>query len=88
MTMAIEAKAEHEVAAKEERPFAHLRATPEERARVLAMAPAFDAEAWRRNTVPPTPEELADLEEFLREREEMRQQSLTYIEKRIAELGE
>jgi hypothetical protein len=87
--MAMEAKAKHEQPAAEERPFAHLRATPEERARILAMAPPpFDAAAWQRGAVPPTPEELADLEEFLREREEMRRSSLACSEERLAERGE
>jgi hypothetical protein len=42
-------------------------------------------EAWQRGTVPPTPEELADPEDFLREREEMRQHSAQRQEERLAE---
>ena len=64
------------------------RATPEERARLLADAPPFDAEAWQRNIAPPTPEELADLDDFLRELDEMRQHDLKRQEERLAELGE
>lgn len=53
-------------------PWKHLRATPEERARVMASAPPFDAEAWLRDAVPPSVEELADLDDWLKEREEER----------------
>jgi hypothetical protein len=70
--MAVEAKRGHGKPPTEGQPLAHLRAAPEERARILAAAAPFDAEAWQREAVQPTPEELADLEEFLREREEMR----------------
>ena len=52
-------------------PFAPFRATPERRA-----ARPFETEEWQRNTIPPTPEELADLEEFLHALERERQQSL------------
>jgi hypothetical protein len=86
--MAMEAKAVHENAVTEEQPFAHLRATPEEVERILAAAAPFDAEAWLRGAVPPTPEELADLDEFLREREELRQLELARMEERLAALGE
>ena len=71
--MALEAKAIHEKPSSQERPFAHLRATAEERAQILTAAPAFDVEAWERDRVSPTPEELADLEDFLRELEAIRQ---------------
>ena len=50
--------------AVDEHPFVHLQATPDERARILACAPPFDAETWRQGAVPPTPEELADPEGF------------------------
>jgi hypothetical protein len=83
--MAIEADAEHgKPAAPQERPFAHLRATPEERARLVAAMP-FDSDLWQRNAVPPTNEELADLEDFLQEREEMRRHSLERARERLAE---
>jgi hypothetical protein len=86
--MSTEAKTDHGKPTAEERPFAHLRATPQERARILAAVRPFDMEAWLRDAVPPTPEELADLEDFLREREEMRQYSLERERERLAELGE
>jgi hypothetical protein len=85
-TMTTDAETEHEDPAAEEHPFAHLRATPEERARLLAAARPFDLEAWQRHAVPPTPEELADLEEFLRELEEMRRYNLEHD--RLADLHE
>jgi hypothetical protein len=72
----------------EERPFAHLRATPEERARILSALPPFECEAWFREAGPPTPEELAELEEFLRERAEERQRSLACEEQWLAGLDE
>jgi hypothetical protein len=74
--MAVRVDKSRTKSAVDEHPFVHLQATTEERARILAGASPFDAEVWRQGAVPPTPEELADLEEFLREREEMRQQSL------------
>ena len=67
---------------------ARLRANPDERARILASAPIFDYEAWVREAGPATPEELAEMEEFLREREEERRQSLAREEERLAALGE
>jgi hypothetical protein len=67
-----------------EQKLARLRATPEERARVLAPASAFDYEAWVREAGPATLEELAELEEFLRGREAERQRSLAHEE----DLGE
>ena len=83
--MTTNAKARQGVSAAADRPFAHLRATPEERARILAAARPFDVEAWSRDAIPPTPEELADLEEFLHEREEMRQYSLEREREKSAE---
>jgi hypothetical protein len=53
-----------------------VRATDEERDRILGAAPPFDADSWMRGEVPPSPEELADLDAFLREREALRQLSL------------
>jgi hypothetical protein len=84
--MATEAKMDHGKQTVEERPFAPLRATPQERAHLLAAALPFDVEAWRRDAVPPTPEELADLEDFLQEREEMRRYSLE--REQLVELNE
>jgi hypothetical protein len=55
---------------------ARLRATPEERARLLAASMPFDYDAWLREAGPAVPEELADMEEILREREEERRRSL------------
>jgi hypothetical protein len=84
--MATEARTDHGKPTAEKRPFAHLRATPQERARILLAVLPFDVESWRRDAVPPTPEELADLEDFLREREEMRRYSLEH--ERPVELNE
>jgi hypothetical protein len=85
--MTTAAEAEPEQSAAGEHPLAHLQATPEERARILAAGQPFDAEAWLRNAVPATPEELADLEEFLKMREEMRAHSLRRGEEFLAEFG-
>jgi hypothetical protein len=83
--MASEAEAGHGQSSAQERPFAHLQATPEECARIVAAVP-FDIDRWQRDVVPPTNEELTDLEEFLREREEMRRHSLGRARERLAEL--
>jgi hypothetical protein len=85
---AVETKANRNSIGVQEHPFMHLVATPEERARILAAGRPFDAEAWLRDAVPATPEEVADLEEFLREREEQRRYSLQRQEELLAELGE
>lgn len=58
------------------REVARLRPTPEERARILADAPVFDPDAWIQKVGPATPEELAETEQFLREREAERQRDL------------
>jgi hypothetical protein len=58
-----------------EQTLARLRATPEERARVLAAASPFDYEAWVREAGPATAEELAEMEELLRAREAERQRT-------------
>jgi hypothetical protein len=71
-----------------EEKLARLQASPEERARILAVGRPFDAEAWLRHAVPATAEELAELEEFLREREQMRRYDLQRQEELLAELGE
>lgn len=84
--MTTKAKMDRGKPTAEERPFARLRATPQERAQILAAVPPFDVESWQRGAVPPTPEELADLEDFLREREEMRRQSLEREQARLEEL--
>jgi len=69
--VAIEAAVDQKEPESADRPFAGLRATAEERARILSAASPFDVESWQRGAVPPTPEELDDLEEFLQEREEL-----------------
>jgi hypothetical protein len=61
-----------------EQKLARLRATPEERAEVLASGSPFDYEAWVRQVGPAIPEELAETEEVLREREAERRRSLTH----------
>ena len=55
---------------------ARLRATPEERARLLAGAAPFDYEAWAEEAGPAVPEELVEMEELLQEREADRQRNL------------
>jgi hypothetical protein len=72
---------------QDQRSLARLRATPEERARILASTVPFDAEVWQRGAVLPTPEELDDLEDFLREHEEARQYSAERQEERMADPG-
>ena len=57
---------------------AHLRATPEEVERLFAGAVPFDFDAWIVESDPPTSEELAEMEEFLREREEDRPRGLAH----------
>ena len=71
-----------------EEKIAHLRATPEQIARLVGDTPPFDFDAWMREAGPPTPEELAEMEEFLREREADRQRSLACEAERLAWLGE
>lgn len=68
-------------ASTDDRPFAHLRATPAERERILSALTPFDGAAWRREVTPATQEELAGLEEFLHEREHERRQSLELEQK-------
>lgn len=70
-----------------EQPFAHLRATAEERMRILSALTPFDCEAWRRGVPPATPEDLAAVEAFLQMREEDRRQSLDRDEERLEALG-
>jgi hypothetical protein len=67
-----------------EQKLARLRATPEERARLVAAGRPFDYEEWVREAGPATPEELAEMEEFLHEREEERQRSLASEEEQLA----
>jgi len=71
-----------------ERKIARLRATPEERARILSSGTPFDYEAWLREAGPPKPEELAEMEEFLRERNEERERSLAIEAERLTEPGQ
>src|SRR5438445_769093 len=61
MAMAIDTKEGSGRIVVEGNPFAHLVATPEERARILAAGRPFDVEGWLRNAVPATPEEVAEL---------------------------
>jgi len=70
-----------------EQKLARLRATPEERSRILTSAPLFDYESWVREAGPATPDELAEMEKLLREREEERLQSLA-AEEQCTRLGE
>jgi hypothetical protein len=71
-----------------EQRIARLRATPEQIARLVGDTPPFDFDAWMAEAGPPTPEELVEMEEFLREREEERQRSLAREQERFARLGE
>lgn len=70
-----------------EQRIAALRVTPEERARVLASAAPFDYDAWVQQSEPATPEELAEMEELLRERDVERQRSLASEKERLREAG-
>jgi hypothetical protein len=70
-----------------EQKLARLRATPAERASILESSPPFDYEVWVREAGPATPEELAEMEEFLGEREEERRQSLAGEEEQRARPG-
>jgi hypothetical protein len=85
--MAIEAETGHGKPAARKRPFAHLRATPEESAQLLGAAVPFDINLWQKDAISPTAEELVDLEEFLQEREERRRYSLERAQERLAEPG-
>lgn len=66
-----------------ERLIAQLRATPEERARLLSAGTPFDYDAWLREAGPGRPDELAEMNELLRERDEERRRSLA-LEKDFA----
>jgi hypothetical protein len=70
-----------------EKKIARLRATPEERTRLLAAHTPFDYDTWLQEAGPPVPEELAEMEEILREREEERRRSLAFAEERLASAG-
>jgi hypothetical protein len=83
--MATKARQGRRRGVKAEQPFADFRATAEERARLLASAMPFDERAWMSRAVSPTPEELSDLSDFLREREEMRRYSIERQQERLAE---
>ena len=71
-----------------EQKIARLQATPEQVARLVANTPPFDFDAWMAAAGPPTAEELAEMEAFLREREEERQRSLARDHERLTSLGE
>ena len=62
---------------------AELRATPEERERILSAGQPFDYWEWVREAGPAKPEELAEMEEFLRKREREREWSLA-LEEQLA----
>ena len=53
-----------------------LKATPEELAQRFANARVFNYDEWVRHSRPATPEELEDMEEFLRELYEERSATL------------
>jgi hypothetical protein len=53
-----------------------LQYTPEERARLFRRTGPFSFEEWQREARPATAEELADWEEFVRQREAEREASL------------
>jgi hypothetical protein len=85
--MTVESKTGHEQPLVEERPFAELRATPEEIERLRATAPPTRTlEEWLQGAVVAPEEELADLEWFLQEREATRQREIDRLEERLAEL--
>ncbi len=67
-----------------ERKIARLRATPEEKARLLAAGRLFDYEAWVREAGPPKPGELAEMDELLQERADERRRNLAFEEEKIA----
>jgi hypothetical protein len=50
--------------------------SPEEVAKLAEGVPPFSYEDWQREAPPATPEELADWEEFLKEREAEREANL------------
>ncbi|HET6382761.1 MAG TPA: hypothetical protein VFJ58_05160 [Armatimonadota bacterium] len=53
-----------------------LQYTPEERARILCGAEPFDLAKWKAEAPPASEEELAEMEEFLKDREREREISL------------
>jgi hypothetical protein len=71
-----------------EQKLARLRATPEEIARLVADTPPFDFDAWMAEARPGdwTPEDEAEIEEWLAEREAMRQRSSQGLEEKLADL--
>jgi hypothetical protein len=71
-----------------EQKLARLRASAEERTRIVASMPPFDYEAWVQEAGPATLEELAEMEELLRAREVERQESLAHEEARSQRSGE
>jgi hypothetical protein len=71
-----------------EQKLARLRATSEERARLVASQRPFDYEEWVREAGPAMPEELAEMEEFLHEREVERRRSLASEEEQLARPGD
>jgi hypothetical protein len=70
-----------------ERRLARLRASPEERAQILASAPPFDYAAWVQEAGPAAPEELVEMEEFLRASQVERERSLALEQRRNKKSG-
>jgi hypothetical protein len=87
--MAIDAgKTEGESVAVE-RPLAHLRASPEERARFLAAAPPpRSLHQWLGEPQEWSAEDQSDLDWFLEEREKLRRLELVRVEEKQRELEE
>jgi hypothetical protein len=73
-----------------ERQLAQRRATPAQVARLAANTRPFDADAWMAGARPGdwTPEDEAETQEWLAEREAMRQRSSQQFEEKLAGLGE
>jgi hypothetical protein len=80
-----------EVAEREKERFlkrvAQLRASSEEQERLLSASAPFDWNDWLQDAKPATSEELAEMEEFLQEREEERRRSLAAEEAPLSEGG-
>jgi hypothetical protein len=82
-------KPEHREAPFEEK-IAHLRATPEEIARLVGNTPPFDFDTWmdEARSGDWTPEDEAEIQEWLAEREAMRPHCSQRLEEKLAELDE
>ena len=75
---------------RKERPRPQLRATPDEITRLVADTPPFDFDAWMAEAGPGdwTPEDEVEMQEWLAEREAMRQRSSQRLDEKLAGLGE